>query len=102
MPLSLSLSLPAAMSERLGERRELLLSRSSRGASPERLANFSSRPASLAPLSPTETAYLELVEMAVTGSLFDEAGEWHPDRPLRLPQNRHVNENAGTCFVANT
>ena len=36
-------------------------------------------------LSSIETAYLDLVEMAVTGSLFWEGGECHPDRTPQRP-----------------
>lgn len=45
-------------------------------------------------LSSIETAYLDLVEMAVTGSLFWEGGECHPDR---TPQRRIQHDG---CIVS--
>ena len=47
-------------------------------------SNMSDRSVSRS-LSSIETAYLDLVEMAVTGSLFWEGGESHPDRTPQRP-----------------
>ncbi len=84
--------------------RDILLTRFAPDASPEYVANYSRRPAALPSLQPFAEKYLELIELSVTGTLMppDARSECHPDRPLKLPHGRNVDQNAGTCFAVNT